>query len=131
MTTKEMKENIDEDAEAKSQDIVSYARSKMPGEKVINDLSDFFKNFGDSTRLKIVSALMSGELCVQDICEVLEMSTSAVSHQLRVLRGAKMVRSRRDGKQIYYSIDDNHVGILYSVGLAHIEEDVKEAISEE
>ena len=122
MTTKEMKENIDEDAEAKSMDVVSCARAKMPGEKVISDLSDFFKNFGDSTRLRIVSALMCGELCVQDICDVLEMSTSAISHQLRILRGAKIVRFRRDGKQVYYSIDDNHVGILYSVGMAHLKE---------
>ena len=106
-----------------SKSLVAFAKEKMPREEVISDLSDFFKNFGDSTRLKIVSALMSGELCVADICEVLEMSTSAVSHQLRILRQAKMVRSRRDGKQVYYSIDDNHVGILYSVGLAHLNEE--------
>ena len=105
-----------------SKSVVAYAKEKMPSEEIISDLSDFFKNFGDSNRLKIVSALMSGELCVADICEVLEMSTSAVSHQLRILRQAKMVRSRRDGKQVYYSIDDNHVGILYSVGLAHLNE---------
>ena len=105
-----------------SKSVVAYAKEKMPSEEIISDLSDFFKNFGDSTRLKIVSALMSGELCVADICEVLEMSTSAISHQLRILRQAKMVRSRRDGKQVYYSIDDNHVGILYSVGLAHLNE---------
>lgn len=123
MTNIEMEQNIDIDAQEKSQDIVSYARSKMPGEKLISDLSDFFKNFGDSTRLKIVSALMCGELCVADICDVLEMSTSAISHQLRILRQAKIVRSRRDGKQVYYSIDDNHVGILYSVGLAHLNEE--------
>ena len=101
-----------------SKSVVAFAKEKMPTEEVISDLSDFFKNFGDSTRLKIVSALMSGELC-----EVLGMSTSAVSHQLRILRQAKMVRSRRDGKQVYYSMDDNHVGILYSVGLAHINEE--------
>ena len=109
-----------------SKTLVAYAKEKMPSEELISNLSDFFKNFGDSTRLKIVSALMSGELCVADICEVLEMSTSAVSHQLRILRQAKMVRSRRDGKQVYYSIDDNHVGILYSVGLAHLNEENKE-----
>ena len=106
-----------------SKSVVAFAKEKMPTEEVISDLSDFFKNFGDSTRLKIVSALMSGELCVADICSVLEMSTSAISHQLRILRQAKIVRSRRDGKQIYYSIDDNHVGILYSVGLAHLNEE--------
>jgi len=126
MSNIETNENIDEDAEARSLDggldAVSAAKAKMPSEEVISDLSDFFKNFGDSTRLRIVSALMCGELCVQDICDVLEMSTSAISHQLRILRGAKIVRFRRDGKQVYYSIDDNHVGILYSVGMAHLKE---------
>lgn len=117
-----------EDEVCDEKSVVSFAKEKMPSEEVISDLSDFFKNFGDSTRLKIVSALMSGELCVADICEVLEMSTSAVSHQLRILRQAKMVRSRRDGKQVYYSIDDNHVGILYSVGLAHLKEETKEEL---
>lgn len=101
---------------------VSHARGKMPDEETMTDLSDFFKNFGDSTRIKIVSALISGELCVADIAEVLEMSASAVSHQLRVLRQAKILRSRRDGKQVYYSIDDNHVGILFSVALEHVRE---------
>ena len=85
-------------------------------------LSDFFKNFGDSTRIKIVSALMAGELCVADIAEVLEISASAISHQLRILRQAKIVRYRRVGKQIYYSIEDNHVGILYTVGMEHVKE---------
>lgn len=120
------KESINEDIiESSNPEAADYAKSKMPGEDVISDLSDFFKNFGDSTRIKIVSALMSGELCVADISAVVEMSVSAVSHQLRILRQAKIVRSRRDGKQIYYCIDDNHVGILYSVALAHLEEGKK------
>ncbi len=101
---------------------VAHAKSKMPDEQTMSDLSDFFKNFGDSTRIKIVSALISGDLCVADIAEVLEMSVSAVSHQLRILRQAKILRSRRVGKQVYYSIDDNHVGILFSVGLEHVRE---------
>ncbi|PIE98437.1 MAG: transcriptional regulator [Treponema sp.] len=102
---------------------VLHARKKMPSEKTMTELSDFFKNFGDSTRLKIVSALMAGELCVAEIAEVLGMSVSAISHQLRVLRHAKIVRSRRDGKMVYYAIDDNHVGIVYSVGMDHIQEE--------
>lgn len=101
---------------------VAHARTKMPDEETMSDLSDFFKNFGDSTRIKIVSALIAGELCVADIAEVLEMSDSAISHQLRILRQAKIVRSRRSGKQMYYSIDDEHVAILYSLGLEHIRE---------
>lgn len=102
---------------------VSLARAKMPPEELLCDLGDFFKTFGDSTRIRIVSALMSGDLCVNDIAAVLEMTESAVSHQLRVLRQSKIVRTRRDGKQIFYSIDDNHVGILFSVALEHIREE--------
>ncbi len=116
-------EPIDEEAaDYFDSDAVAHARSKVPDEDTMTALSDFFKNFGDSTRIKIVSALMAGELCVADIAEVLEISASAISHQLRILRQAKIVRSRRVGKQIYYSIEDNHVGILYTVGMEHIQE---------
>jgi DNA-binding transcriptional ArsR family regulator len=103
--------------------VVALARSKMPDEALLCELGDFFRNFGDSTRIRIVSALMTGELCVCDIASVLEMTESAVSHQLRVLRQSKIVRTRRDGKQIFYSIDDHHVGILFSVGLEHVREE--------
>ena len=112
----------DDEIGVSNEEIVAHARAKMPDEQTMSDLGDFFKNFGDSTRIKIVSALISGELCVADLAEVLEMSASAVSHQLRILRQAKIVKSRRNGKQVYYTIDDNHVGILYSVGLEHIRE---------
>ena len=116
-------EPIDEEAaDYFDSDAAAHARSKVPDEDTMTALSDFFKNFGDSTRIKIVSALMAGELCVADIAEVLEISASAISHQLRILRQAKIVRSRRVGKQIYYSIEDNHVGILYTVGMEHIQE---------
>ena len=116
-------EPIDEEAaDYFDSDAVAHARSKVPDEDTMTALSDFFKNFGDSTRIKIVSALMAGELCVADIAEVLEISASAISHQLRILRQAKIVSSRRVGKQIYYSIEDNHVGILYTVGMEHIQE---------
>ncbi len=101
---------------------VARAREKMAKEDILCELSDLFKTLGDSTRVRIVSALISGELCVCDIAAVLEMSVSAVSHQLRVLRQAKIVRTRRDGKQIYYSIEDHHVGILLTVGLEHVRE---------
>ena len=101
---------------------VAQARSKMPDEGLLGELGDFFKTFGDPTRIRIVSALISGELCVCDIAAALDMSVSAVSHQLRVLRQAKIVRTRRDGKQIYYSIEDAHVGILFTVALEHLRE---------
>ncbi len=101
---------------------VARSRLKMPEESLLCELGDFFKTFGDSTRVKIVSALMTGELCVCDIAATLDMTVSAVSHQLRVLRQAKIVRTRRDGKQIFYSIEDHHVGILFTMGLEHIRE---------
>lgn len=103
---------------------VARCREKMPDESILCALGDFFKTFGDSTRIRIVSALISGELCVCDIAAALDMSVSAVSHQLRVLRQAKIVRTRRDGKQIFYSIDDQHVGILFTVGLEHVREEL-------
>ncbi len=101
---------------------VEFARSRMPQEALLCDLGDFFRVLGDSTRVRIVSALMYGELCVADIAATLDMSVSAVSHQLRVLRQAKMVRARRDGKQVFYSIDDHHVGIMIATGLEHLRE---------
>jgi ArsR family transcriptional regulator, lead/cadmium/zinc/bismuth-responsive transcriptional repressor len=104
---------------------VERAKAKMPPEEVLCALGDFFKTFGDSTRVRIVSALISGELCVCDIAAALDMTVSAVSHQLRVLRQSKIVRTRRDGKQIFYSIEDEHVGILFTVALEHIREERK------
>ncbi len=101
---------------------VARVRAKMPDEATLYELGEFFKTLGDSTRVRVLSALMAGELCVCDIAATLDMTVSAVSHQLRVLRQAKIVRTRRDGKQIFYSVDDEHVGILYSVGLEHIRE---------
>lgn len=95
-------------------------KNKIPSDKTIYELSDFFKNFGDSTRLKIVLVLMDGELCVADIAEAVGSSHSAVSHQLRILRKSKIVKSERDGNLVFYSIDDDHVGTLVSVGLEHI-----------
>jgi DNA-binding transcriptional ArsR family regulator len=102
---------------------VARSRAKMPDEEILAELGDFFKTFGDSTRIRIVSALISGELCVCDIAAALDMTVSAVSHQLRVLRQAKIVRTRRDGKQIFYSIEDAHVGILFTVALEHVREE--------
>ncbi|MGP1577184.1 MAG: ArsR/SmtB family transcription factor [Treponema sp.] len=113
---------LDEQNGAFDPEAVAHARSKIPDEDTMTALSEFFKNFGDSTRIKIVSALMAGELCVADLAEALEISASAISHQLRILRQAKIVRFRRSGKQVYYSIEDNHVGILYTVGMEHIKE---------
>ena len=78
--------------------------------------------FGDSTRIKILYALHDNELCVQDIANAVQLSQSAVSHQLRVLKDTKLVRFRRDGKTVYYALDDDHVRSILSMGMDHIEE---------
>ncbi|MCH4179449.1 MAG: metalloregulator ArsR/SmtB family transcription factor [Megasphaera sp.] len=88
----------------------------------IQPLADIFKVLGDPTRLRILHALMNGELCVRDIAETIGMGQSAVSHQLRILRDARLVQFRRDGKVIYYCLADDHVFTLVSVGLEHVAE---------
>lgn len=89
-------------------------------ENTLYDLAELFKVFGDSTRIRIISALMDGELCVYHLSERLGAGQSAVSHQLRILRSAGLVRPRREGKEMYYSLDDDHVKEIYGAGLAHI-----------
>lgn len=89
-------------------------------DNALYDLAELFKVFGDSTRIRIISALMDGEMCVYHLSEKLQVGQSAVSHQLRILRSAGLVRPRREGKEIYYSLDDEHVEEIYSAGLAHI-----------
>lgn len=85
-------------------------------------LAKFFKVFGDPTRIRILSALLTSEMCVCDIAEVLEMTPSAISHQLRVLKQARLVKNRREGKTIYYSLDDHHIELILKIGLDHIYE---------
>jgi len=102
---------------------VERVKEKMPACGLLMDLAEFFKVFGDHTRIRILNALYQEELCVCDLVEVLGMNQSAVSHQLRVLRGAKVVKFRKEGKMVYYSLDDDHVCKLLSDGLAHIQED--------
>lgn len=84
------------------------------------DLAELFKVFGDSTRIRIISALIDGELCVYHLSQRLSMGQSAISHQLRILRTAGLVRPRREGKEMYYSLDDEHVEQIFGAGLAHI-----------
>ena len=97
----------------------------LPDDVTIMDLSDIFKVLSDMSRLKIVFALIESELCVCDICHVVGMNQSAVSHQLRVLRGASLVKYRKDGKQVYYSIDDDHVSSIIQMGLEHMKHSMK------
>mgnify|MGYP000003850592 FL=1 len=94
----------------------------LPDDEVLYELADLFRVFGDSTRIKILYALHDDELCVQDIANALQLSQSAVSHQLRVLKDTKLVRFRRDGKTVYYALDDDHVRSILSMGMDHIEE---------
>ena len=95
---------------------------KMPPEEELQDLADFFKIFGDATRLKILNVLLNEELCVYDIAAMLGMSQSAISHQLRVLKQMGLVKNRREGKTIFYSPADSHIVTILSQGLDHIEE---------
>jgi ArsR family transcriptional regulator len=104
------------------EDIVNKVRERMPEEETFYDLGDLFKVFGDSTRVKILWALDEAEMCVCDIAALLGMTQSAISHQLRVLKQAKLVRNRKDGKVVYYSLDDEHVRLIFDQGLAHINE---------
>ena len=94
----------------------------MLDEDILFDLADFFRLFGDSTRVKILYALSQSELCVGDIAELLNMTQSAISHQLRVLKQSKLVKYRREGKAVLYSLADGHVTTILKQGLEHIEE---------
>ncbi len=102
---------------------VDAVREKLPDEDFLIDLAELFRLFGDSTRIKILYALYENELCVCDLAEALNMSQSAVSHQLRVLKDSKLVKYRRNGKQICYSLDDEHVSRILALGKEHLEEE--------
>ncbi|MBR6408407.1 MAG: helix-turn-helix transcriptional regulator [Clostridia bacterium] len=103
-------------------DVIEHAKGNMPDDEVLYDLAEIFRVFGDTTRIKILWLLFSDEMCVCDMAELLNMNQSAISHQLRLLRNARLVRSRRDGKQVFYSLDDEHVREIFDKGLAHIQE---------
>lgn len=102
--------------------IIEKVRAKIPEEQELYDLADLFKVFGDSTRVQILCVLLESEMCVCDIVQLLNMSQSAISHQLRVLKQAKLVKYRREGKTVFYSLADNHVKTIFSQGLEHVAE---------
>jgi DNA-binding transcriptional ArsR family regulator len=104
------------------EEVVAEVRAKMPDEEVLMDLADLFKVFGDSTRVRILSALQHSEMCVCDIAVLLGMTKSAISHQLRSLRQTRLVKHRKDGKSVYYSLDDDHIGNIFAQGLLHVRE---------
>lgn len=103
-------------------DIVDEVKNKLPEEETLYDLAELFKVFGDSTRIKIICALFESEMCVCDLSALLNVSQSAISHQLRVLKSARLVKFRRAGKVIYYSLDDEHIKHIFDEGLKHITE---------
>ncbi|MBR0577428.1 winged helix-turn-helix transcriptional regulator [Proteiniclasticum sp. BAD-10] len=103
--------------------VANKVKEKMPQETTLYDLAELFKVFGDSTRIRILWALDEAEMCVCDIAYVLNMTQSAISHQLRVLKQANLVKNRREGKIVYYSLDDEHVKHIINQGLIHNNED--------
>lgn len=103
-------------------DIVKNVEENMPEEANLYDLAELFKVFGDSTRIKIIWALFESEMCVCDIAYLLNMTQSAISHQLRVLKAARLVRYRKSGKTVFYSLDDSHIKQIFELGMEHIKE---------
>ena len=101
---------------------IREVREHMPAEDELYDLAELFKVFGDSTRIRILFALFEADICVCDLAETLGMTQSAISHQLRILKNAKLVKSRRDGKQVIYFLADDHVRTIINQGWEHIEE---------
>ena len=105
------------------EDLLKIVNDTMPEETELYDLAELFKVFGDSTRIRILFVLFESEVCVCDLAQVLNMTQSAVSHQLRVLKQADLVKNRRDGKNVFYSLDDEHVKQIFNQGLIHISEE--------
>lgn len=105
------------------EDLLRIVEQTMPEETELYDLAELFKVFGDSTRIRILFVLSSAEVCVCDLARVLNMTQSAISHQLRILKQNKLVKSRREGKSIFYSLADGHVSTIIAQGRDHIEED--------
>ena len=105
------------------QSLLDIVDSGMPDEEVLYDLAELFKVFGDSTRIRILYVLFEAEVCVCDLAETLHMTQSAISHQLRILKQSKLVKSRREGKSVFYSLADQHVRTIIAQGQEHVEED--------
>ncbi|MBU3128030.1 metalloregulator ArsR/SmtB family transcription factor [Clostridium tagluense] len=104
------------------EDVVEQVRKSIPQEETLYDLAELFKVFGDTTRIRILCVLFQTEMCVCDIAALLNMTQSAISHQLRVLKNARLVKHRREGKVVFYSLDDEHVKQIFDQGLIHIKE---------
>ena len=105
-----------------SEQEIAEIKDLIPADIVMENMSDFFKNFGDKTRVRILFVLQEKELCVNDIALLLDMSQSAISHQLRVLKQARLVKYRRNGKEVIYSLSDSHIQTIFDQALEHVEE---------
>lgn len=105
------------------EDVVAQVRANMPDEAPIYEVSELFKVFGDSTRARILCVLRLEELCVCDLAAILNMNQSAISHQLRILKSARLVKNRKQGRVVYYSLDDSHIGEIFNLALTHIMEE--------
>ncbi|MBQ8726074.1 MAG: helix-turn-helix transcriptional regulator [Clostridia bacterium] len=101
-------------------EVVERVSATMPSEDVVYDVAELFKVFGDSTRTKILTALFESEMCVCDIGKLLGMTKSAISHQLRILRQSKLVKARKSGKEVFYSLADSHVKIIFKMAIEHV-----------
>lgn len=104
------------------QDLINKVNKDIPADEILYDLAEVFKVFGDTTRIKILYSLFKNEMCVCDIAAIVGVSQSAISHQLRLLKHSKLVKYRKDGKVIYYSLDDEHVKSIFDAGLIHVME---------
>ena len=107
------------------EDVLARVRAKMPDETPVYEVSELFKVFGDSTRIKILYALFEAELCVCDISKLLGLTQSAVSHQLRLLKVSRIVKSRKQGRVVYYSLDDAHIGQIFAMAFDHVMEEME------
>jgi len=104
------------------ENLLKIVNEKMPEETELYDLAELFKVFGDSTRMRILFVLFEAEVCVCDLAAALSMTQSAISHQLRMLKQMKLVKNRREGKTVFYSLDDDHVRSMIALGMEHVEE---------
>lgn len=104
------------------EDAVNKVNKEITGDEKLSHMAEFFKMFGDSTRLKIINALMISEMCVCDLSAVTQMNQSAISHHLKILRAARVIKYRREGNVVYYSLCDDHINLIFNQGLTHINE---------
>lgn len=116
---------VKDDVTPNNAELIKKIKPTMPDIDLLYELSDFFKVMGDSTRIQLLWALEESQMCVGDLAALLDMSKSAVSHQLKVLRTAKLVKAHKKGKNVYYSLDDNHIEVIFKKALEHVSEGVK------